>query len=364
MTLQLIRGDTDTHLWAESYDRTPSEFTALPGEAARDIAKQLRSSVPVAASSRYINPEAHDAYLRGRYFWFEGQNEEALSYFRKAVQIQPDYALGWVGLSQYYGVIASDTMNPLEALPQAEAFAQKAVDLDNRLAAAHLVLGGSILVNRGDWPRALEENSRAIELDPQYADAYHFRARILAALGRKDEAIAAQKRATALDPFARPWGMAEAYNWVREYDAAIADARMRLKNTQDVLWVLADSYRCKGMEKEAAETLAQQLGARGALPSAAAIRRAYQRGGYRAVVRWQLDQLQNKAKTSYVSPMNLAEFHAQLGDREETISLLEQGFKEHSPNLLWIQCDPAFDFLHPDPRYRAIIQRIGLPAAY
>jgi TolB-like protein/DNA-binding winged helix-turn-helix (wHTH) protein len=249
MTLQLISANTDSHLWAESYERSPDEVNALTREAARDVAQRLRSSVPVAFSTRYVQSEAHDAYLRGRYLWFEGRNEEARKYFRQAVQLQPDYAPGWVGLSEYYGVVAGDTMNPLEALPQAEAYAQKAVDLNDQVPEAHHVLGAAILLNRWDGSRSLREVSRAIELDPNYADAYHFRARILAALGRNEEAIAAQKHATALDPFARPWGMTETYNWVRQYDAAIADARMRLQNTQDVLWVLTDSYRCKAWGK-------------------------------------------------------------------------------------------------------------------
>ena len=90
-----------THLWAESYDRSLNDLAALPGEAARDIANQLHSIVPASAAARYVNPQAHDAYLRGRYLWFSGQREEAGKNFRKAVELQPDYALGRAGLADY-----------------------------------------------------------------------------------------------------------------------------------------------------------------------------------------------------------------------------------------------------------------------
>jgi hypothetical protein len=89
MTLQLIRADTDTHLWAESYDRSANDLAALPGEAARDIANHLHRGIPASSAARYVNPEAHDAYLRGRYLWFRGQREEAGRDFRKAVELPP-----------------------------------------------------------------------------------------------------------------------------------------------------------------------------------------------------------------------------------------------------------------------------------
>jgi hypothetical protein len=109
--------------------------------------------------------------------------------------------------------------------------------------------------------------------------------------------------------------------------------------------------------------LAEQFTASGDAPAANAIRHAYQLGGYDAVVRWQLKQLEEKSTTAYVSPITLAQLHAQLGEREKTLSLLEQGLRERSPDLPWSRIDSAYDFLHSDPRYRAIIQRVGLPPA-
>jgi hypothetical protein len=252
---------------------------------------------------------------------------------------------------------------PASAAQKAEAYALKAVELDSQLPEAHLMLGGALILNRWDWARGLDEMSRAIELDPKFALAYHMRALNLCFLGRTEEAVADQKQSTELDPFYRPDAKAEVYNWTRQYDAAIADARMRVERIPVIYGVLAESYRGKGMKKEAAEMLAEQFTASGDVPAAAAIRHAYQLGGYDAVVRWQLKQLEEKSTTSYVSPITLAQLHAQLGEREKTLSLLEQGLRERSPDLPWIRVDSAYDLLHSDPRYQAIVERMGLPPA-
>lgn len=103
MTVQLIDARTDTHLWAESFDRDTSGSVSLPREVAQSVARKLRSAVPETASTRYVRPEAHDAYLHGRYLWFRGRNDEAEKYFRTATTLQPDYALGWTGLADVTG---------------------------------------------------------------------------------------------------------------------------------------------------------------------------------------------------------------------------------------------------------------------
>jgi len=182
MTLQLIHAPTDTHIWADSYDRSNNDVAALPNEAAEAIARRLRSAAPAHAAPRYVSSEAHDAYLRGHYFWMVGRNEDAGRYFRQAVQIQPDYALGWAGLSEYYSVGALGAgLNPLEVLPKAEAAGRRAVELDDSLPQAHNVLGAAIFFNRWDGTDALNEVTRAAKLNPQYTETYHLRAKILCA---------------------------------------------------------------------------------------------------------------------------------------------------------------------------------------
>ncbi len=368
MTIQLIHAPSDTHLWAESYDRDAGNIVSLPNEASKTIAKRLNSAVSISASQRYVNPEAHDAYLRGRYLWYAGQYAKSFEYFKKATELQPDYAPGWSGLAMYYGASAIDGQkSPAETLEAGEEAATKAVQLDDTLPEAHLTLCAMIFENRWDWTRSDQECKRAIELNPAFAEAYHFRAKILAALNHNQEAIEAQKKATELDPFARPFALAYSYLLARQYDAALTDALQRQDSTPNdwgLHWVLYETYRCKGMYKETTRELEKMLTLQGDEASVAIVRQAFQRGGYKNVVRWQVDDLKKKSSSQYVSPVDLSLLYAQLGDREKTLSHLEQGYREHSPILLWVQNDPAFDFLHSDERYRSIIKRVGLPPAY
>jgi tetratricopeptide (TPR) repeat protein len=366
MTLQLIEGPSDTHVWAESYDRDANDLVSLPEDAAVAIAKRTNSAVAGRAAARYVNPEAHDAYLHGRYLWFRG-NDEAGKYFKRATELQPDYALAWTGVADYYGQAADGIMDPAQALPQQEAAAKRAVELDDRLAPAHLSLCAAFFFAEWDWARADRECVTAIDLDPQLAQAWHFRAKILSALNRHDEAIAVQKKAMELDPFERPWALAEIYILARQYDAALAEAHQRLQsNPRDsaMFYEMTIAYRCKGMNAEAAKAWEDALTAEGDAATAAAIRRAYEQGGWRGVVLWRIGYLKKLSTKQYVSPGELALRYAQLGDREKALSLLEEAYRRHSPRLLGVQNDPAYDFLHRDERYRAIVRGVGLPAAY
>ena len=369
MTLQLIRGDTDSHLWAESYDRNPNDVAALPDDAARVIAARLNSATPPHANARYIKPEAHDAYLRGHYYWVVGRNEDAGSYYQRAVDIQPDYALGWTGLADYYAMGAlGGAVDPLQALPHAEAAARKAIELDDSLPRAHATLGGMIFFNRGDGVQALNELTRATEINSQDSEDFHLHAKVLCALGRYDEAIAMQKRSTAINPFEHPGAMAEIYSCTRQFDAAISDGEMRLKDfpaAPDILGHLAEAYHWKRMDKEAVEMLARKISAQGNVPLSTAVRRAFETGGYAAVVRCQLAAVEKRARTGRVSTFELADLHGKLSEHDETLALFEQGVNERDPLLLLLaQSDPAFDFLHADPRYRSLIRKMGLPPMY
>jgi TolB-like protein/DNA-binding winged helix-turn-helix (wHTH) protein len=368
MTVQLIDARGDTHLWAESYDRGIRDLSSLPGEVARTISTRLHQAVPAEAPPRYIDPEAQDAYMRGRYLWFALRYDQAAEYFHKATEIQPDYALGWAGLSACYSASTMDGRHdPRISLPSADETAAKALQLDPSLPQANLAVGAALFFYRWNWNGADQAVRRAIELDPRYAEAYHLRARILTALNRNAEAIQAQKKEMELDPFARPWGLAYTFFVARQYDAAIDEARLRLEaSPRDgiLLGSIAESYRCKRMDKEAAQGMAKQFIAVDDRQSAAAVQRAYSQGGYPAVVRWQLSVFEKLSQTQYLSPEFLANLHAQLGQRDQALALLEEGYRQRSPQILWIQTDPAYDFLHSDERYRALIKKVGLPPSY
>jgi tetratricopeptide (TPR) repeat protein len=244
--------------------------------------------------------------------------------------------------------------------------ATKAVELDDSLPWAHLSLGAAMFFS-WDWARAEREIARAIELDPNLAEAYHFRSKMLSAFGRNEEAIEAEKKAMELDPFERPFGMGLTYIWARQYDAAINEASLRLETRPEDItlhWILWEAYRRKGAEKEAAQELEKLCLLLGKESLAAGVRRNFERGGYKAVVVGQLDYYKKLSEKKYVSRLELAKYEAQLGRREETLAFLEEGYEQHDPELLWIQNDPAYDFLHGDERYRSLIKRIGFPPAF
>jgi tetratricopeptide (TPR) repeat protein len=368
MTIQLIQASTDAHLWAESYDRDANDVVTLPTEAAQAVAKRLNSTAPMLKPARYVHPEAHDAYLHGRYLWFQGQYEKSLPYFKKATELQPDYAPGWAGLSSYYGAGAvTGTLDPRQALPAEDVAARKSVALDDSLPWAHNSLAATYWTYNWNLAQADQEVLRAIELDPEFAEAYHLRAKLLGILNRHQEAIAAQKKATELDPFSRPWALALIYMLARQCDAALTDALQHLESTPNdpgLHGMLSWAYMCKGKQKEAMQELEQYLVLTGDKASAAGVRQAFEQGGYNRVVGWQIGDLERKSAKQYVSPFSLADLYAQLGQREKTLALLEEAYRQHSPLLLDIQNDGNFDFLHTDGRYRSLIQRIGLPPAY
>jgi tetratricopeptide (TPR) repeat protein len=365
MTLQLIRADTDSHIWAQSFDRTKND-TGLAEDAARTISEQLHSATPITATQRYINPEAHDAYLRGKYLWFSDKLLDSGAYFRRATEIQPDYAEAWAGLSDYYGEgAAGDLLDPRVAFGPQEAAAKRALELAPDSAEAHLAMAAVYLIARWDLTNADLESQRAISLDPHDGESYYFRACVLDAMDRHAEAIEAATRSVELAPYQRPSALAEMYFLDRQYDAALSELRLRLEaqpNNVSLLFVQSDTWRRKGNYKEAMDAWQRMLVASGDAETARQARLAYEKGGWRGFIRWQLRLRERQAKSKYVSPVELANYHAQLGEREQTLALLEEGYRQRATDMRWIQQDPAYDFLNADPRFRAILKRIGQPA--
>jgi TolB-like protein/DNA-binding winged helix-turn-helix (wHTH) protein len=368
MTVQLIYAPTDTHVWAESYDRDLNHAYSLPEELSQTIAKEVKVATSPPPAQRYISPEAHDAYLLGRYYWYADDSKKCRTYFEKAIELQPDYAAAWSGLADYYGGSAVVGEFPPEAaMPQAEAAAKKALELDDLSAEAHLSMAAVQLFYRWNWVAAERESARAVELNPNAAEIHHLRSYALRPLNRMDEALQEQRKAMELDPFARPYQLGYALIRMRQFDAALNEARIRRDvqpNNADVHYLLFYVYLYKGMEKESEEELERYLQLAGEKDQLAEQVQVYRRGGFRAVLEWKVDVLKRKAAKQYVSPTDFADAYALLGRKEETIRYLEESYQERAPHLVFLQSDPTLDFLHSDPRYRAIVNKMGLPPAY
>ncbi len=365
MTVQLIHAPTDTHMWAESYDRDLSDVASLQSELALTVARQVGLNASAAtAVSRRINPVAHDAYLLGRYCWFAGQYEMSKEYFEKAIAIEPDYAAAWSGVADYYVAKAAGGEAPPEALiPRGEAAARKAVALDDSSAEAHNSLAAAYYFGRWDWNAAERESARAVELNPHYAEAHHVRSYVLSTLNRGEEALQQQKTAMEIDPFARPWALGTALIRARQFDAAITELRARTQaqpNDASVRETLSLALWLAGREDEAAAELEDGYTLAGQQEDEAAIRAAFRRNGFKAVLEWRMNSLKKEAARGYVSPVELAAYSARLHRTDETLRYLERGYQERATQMVRVSDDPVYDFLRSDPRFQAILRSMRL----
>jgi TolB-like protein/DNA-binding winged helix-turn-helix (wHTH) protein len=369
VTVQLVHAASDTHVWAQSYIRNSSDLLLLQQELAENVAKEVHSAaLPPKPSGRKIAPQARDAYLRGRYNWFRGNNETARESFEKAIQLQPGYAAAYSGLSDYYTAgTVEGLLVPRDALPKGEALAQKALQLDDSAPEAHNSMAATYLFYRWNWKEAEKESRRAIELNPNFAEAYHLYAYVLLAMNRKDEAVAAQKESQELDPFARPWGLGYVLDCAGRYEEASSEFRQRIEALpMDVglRYDLAQSLSSQGKEKESMEQFAEAVRLGGDEQLAAEVRIAFTKGGNSRVQEWRLAHLQQMARKQYVSPLEFASAYARLGQHDEVFRWLEKAYEDHVPLLIRIQQDSDLNSLHGDPRYQALVQRIGLPSSF
>jgi TolB-like protein/DNA-binding winged helix-turn-helix (wHTH) protein len=366
VTVQLVHAPSDTHVWAKSYIRDSSDVLVLQQELAENVAKEVNSAALSArASGRRISQEAHNAYLRGRYDWFAGKYETARESFEKAIRLQPDYAAAYSGLADYYtGAAVTGTLVPKDALPKGEAAAQKALQLDDSAEEAHNSMAGTYLFYRWNWKAAEKESLRAIELNPNFAEAYHLYAYVLLALNRNDEAVEAQRKSQELDPFARPWGLGYVLDCVGKYKEAEIDLRQRMealpKNGR-LHYELVRSYLTQGREKESMEEFVEMLRLEGDERLATAARVAFAKGGNRGLQEWRLAQVKQMAQSGYVSPMEMAFAYARLGRDDDAIRWLGNAYDDHVPGLVRIQRELDLNRLHRDPRFLAVVKRIGLP---
>ena len=364
MTVQLIYAPTDSHVWAESYDRDLNHAYALPEELSQTIAKEVKAATSPAPTQRYISPEAHDAYLHGRYFWFTFNVSNTLPYFEKAIQLQPDFAAAWSGLADTYAIDGMQNRPPSEVSEKCHAAALKAVELDPSLPDAHNSLAAWYLFYAWDPARAEIEERRALALDPDYAEGNHVLSYILEAQQRYPEAEVVARRSAELDPFAHIWELGVFYTNIHHYDAALKELtmqRLARPDDSDIAGNLAKLYWLKGMYKESQSEYERQLDLQHYSATKAAAHQAWITGGEPAVERWGVKNIEALARQQYLPPEFVASIIAFSGDKDETMKYLELSYRDHDPDLIFIQNEPLFDFLHSDPRYQALVKKIGLP---
>jgi TolB-like protein/DNA-binding winged helix-turn-helix (wHTH) protein/Flp pilus assembly protein TadD len=376
ITAQLLQAGTDQHLWAETYERDLGDVLKLQSEVAQTIAQQVRIQLTPQQKAQLgsalgVNPEAYEAYLRGRYFWnqrTDGSLWKSLELFQHAIDIDPNSALPYAGLADAYLVLDSWTLEaapPIELSPKARAAVDKALQLDPTLAEARTVLAG---VKHGDWDwnGAGVEYRRAIELNPNYAHAHHWYSQYLCELGRFDEGVAEADRAHALDPLNLMLGIDVGMRlyWARRYREAIAPIRKTLEldpNFRVARRFLGQVYEQNGMYEAAIAELRQAAKLSENNPiDLGALGHVYAVSGHRREALQILEELRQHSAKRYVSGYEFALIYAGLGKLEKAFQWLDKAFQEHSTWMLHLRVDPRLDPLRSDPRFQDLLRRVGL----
>ncbi|HEU4724224.1 MAG TPA: protein kinase [Candidatus Eisenbacteria bacterium] len=377
ITARLIDARNDRPLWAQSYERDLIDVLALQADVARAVADEIRVQLTPQEDSRLrrarpVDPEAYEEYLRGRFHWnrrTEIDVRKAIESFGRSIALDPELAPAYAGLADAYVTLcAYNWVPPEEALPRARKAAARALELDDGNAQAHFSMAGVRFEADWDWEGALVSYDRGIALDPNLADGHHWKADVLSALRRPDEAIAEARLAERLDPtnLIVTTGVGLQYFYARRYDEAIAQELRVLEREADfppALRVLGGAYEQIGRYDEAIETFRRANGLSKEESSAMALlAHAYAKSGRTADARALLEQLRAASSSRYISRYALGAIHAALGESAAALDLLEQSFEARDRGMTWLAVAPRLDPLRGEPRFQDLLRRMRLPA--
>ncbi len=350
---------------------------ALQNDVAREVAKALAlkllpSEQAALAKARPVNPEAHEAYLRGSFHVWKltpGDLDIAEKYFDLALEKDPAYAPAYAGRAWVWGARGQfGYASPQEAGPKAKSAALRAVELDENLAGAHEVLAGIRTWSDWDWEGAWESWRKAVELNPNVATARALYAHFLMIMKNDEEALEHSQRAVELDlfnPLFHGWYAYVLY-MQRRYEEAIAAGRDALRLQPDfpvatsVLWFA--THEVKGMEKESFE-FAKSL-ARVVFDDAninTALDEGYARGGYSEAMKRGAEALIARLPEVFSRPFDIATFYSFAGEKDKAVEWLEKAFAGRDQELPYAACYPYFDDLRPDPRFQELLRKMRLP---
>src|ERR1700685_1410210 len=374
---QLIDCATDRHLWAQSYDRDMKDVLSMQTEAAKEIAEQVRGSVGSPQLSLHptspapVDPDAYEAYLKGRYFWNnrtpEGLNK-SIEYFEQAITKDPSFAAAYAGLADSYSILGSDVLPADVASSKARAAASKAIELDPTIAEGHAALALVEFYYDWNWKQSEEEFRRAIELNPNYATAHQWYSYYLTAMLRFPEAVEQAEAAQQIDPLSLSinTSVATRYHHAgRDEDAMQLDRRTLEMDSSFVPahLSLGAVYENQGMLQQAIDEYKKVIELRPGDPAApAALGYVYARLGQKDETRKILSQLTEISKQHYVPSFEFATIYAGLGDADNAMSWLEKSYRQRESQMPFIKSDDRLNSLHSDPRFQDLIRRLGFPS--
>ncbi len=373
ITVQLIEAASDRNLWAENYDRELRDVLALHSEVARAIAREILITVTPEeearlAHTRPVQPEAYEAYLKGRVYLHKlapEQLETAMQYFQLAREKDPNYALAYTGIASVWGYRGHlGVVPPREAWPKVKAATLKVIELDGTLAEVHELLGNISFYWDWDWPAAEREYQRAIELNPNNPDARRMYSGFLAAMGRREEALAAIQRCLELDPhnsrFQANFGMRLLD--LGRYEDAIAQLQKVLRtdpNFPHAHGILSEAFHKKGMYEEELAEAKKFFALLGDSEVAEALARGYGQGGYAGAMRLAAETLAARSKRTYVKPTQVAHLYAYAGEKDRALDWLEKAYQERASQLVTINVAPGWDSLRDAPRFQSLLRRMN-----
>jgi len=371
---QRIRGATDEHFWSESYDREMRDALALESDVAQTIASKVETTVTGEerqrlSAVRSVSPEVYELYLKGMSPKGEGKSgiAESIGYFDDAIRRDPTFAPAYVGLANAYRELGTVFMGggpPEQTRAKVVSAARKALELDPQLAEAHNLLAAMERA-QWQWAEAEAEYKLALELSPNDAGAHIEYADWLLCQGRTEDAVAWAKRAREHDPLAVPGARIA---WIlfhaRRYDEAIQELRSVLAVQPDdarTLENLGFSLIAKGQPEEAIPLLENALTITHRTPAIIGVLvRAYAHAGQRANALRLLGELKKRNHLGYVPTAAFVNAYLGLDDREQAFAWLERAYQEHSYILQLIKVHPYFDPLRGDPRFKELVRRVGL----
>jgi tetratricopeptide (TPR) repeat protein len=370
--VQLINAVTDDHIWGDTYEGNWKDIMSFQSEIAKQIAGELKTVLTPEEKeqiekSQTTNSEAYNLYLQGRFYWNKRTKDglnKSVEYFENAIKTDPNYALAYAGLADAYYILTwYGWYNRPEGLIKSREYALQALKIDNNLAEAHAIVGTLLCWNNWEWEKAKKELLLAVELNPNYAIAHSYYSELLDILKQNSEARQHINLALKLDPFFQMLhGLSSLYYYHEgKFEESLEECQVMRKldpGFTAVNYRFFNIYMMRGEDFNALEALQTIMLSDSLLAkNVYLIKNVYNQSGINGLLKWLIELELDKPNPPSVA---IARWYVKLDMKDKTLNWLEKAFEEHQPEIPRINNDPDFDNIRSEPRFQAIIRKMGL----